>query len=84
MRIVAMTVVAIAWLMTPAHAQSPTMMAPPGSTLPGMGKPPKEEEHPPVKADEKAYKSALDAIQAKKTHDPWATVREKPQSNTSR
>ena len=41
--------------------------APPGMSLPKMEKPPKEEEHHTVKADEKAYKSALDGIQPKQS-----------------
>ena len=58
--------------------------APPGMSLPGMGKPPKEEEHHTVKADEKAYKSALDGIQPKQSYDPWGNVREKPKASNSR
>jgi hypothetical protein len=85
MRIVVMTVMAVAWLTMPAQAQgvvSPN--APPGHSLPGMDKPPKEEEHHTVKADEKAYKSALDGIQPKQSYDPWGNVREKPKSSNSR
>jgi hypothetical protein len=86
MRIVVMTVVAVvaaAWLALPAQAQVPSQSSP-GRSLPGMEKPPKEQEHPTVKADEKAYKSALDGIQPKQSYDPWGNVREKPKASTSR
>lgn len=82
MRLIVMTVVAMAWLTMPALAQIPGQA--PGMTLPKMDKPAIEEEHRTAKPDEKAYKSALDGIQAKKSYDPWAAVREKPQSNGSR
>lgn len=85
MRTVVMTVVAVAWLTMPAQAQegvNPGSL--PGHSLPGMGKPPKEEEHHTVKADDKAYKSALDGIQPKQNYDPWGNVREKPKASTSR
>ena len=85
MRIAVMTVVAIGLLTMPAQAQGVTAPnAPPGRSLPGMEKPPKQEEHPTVKADEKAYKSALDGIQPKQSFDPWGNVREKPKSSNSR
>jgi len=85
MRTAVMTAVAIALLTMPAQAQMPTNPnAPPGHSLPGMGKPAKEEEHHTVKADEKAYKSALDGIQPKQSYDPWGNVREKPKANSSR
>ena len=87
MRILVMTVVAVAWLVMPAQAQVPgagAPNAPPGMSLPKMEKPPKEEEHHTVKADEKAYKSALDGIQPKQSVDPWGNVREKPKTSTSR
>ncbi|MGD0332114.1 MAG: hypothetical protein ABSA90_02525 [Xanthobacteraceae bacterium] len=83
MRIVVMTVVALAWLAVPAHAQQGPN-GPPGMSLPAMEKPPKTEEHPTVKADEKAYKSALDGIQPKQSYDPWGNVREKPKSSNAR
>ena len=82
MRTVVMTLIAVAWLTMPALAQAPN--APPGMSLPKMEKPPKEEEHHTVKADEKAYKSALDGIQPKQSYDPWGNVREKPKASTSR
>ena len=80
-----MTVVASALLTMPAQAQvSNAPNAPPGIVSPhGKGYSP-TDEHPTVKADEKAYKSALDGIQAKQSYDPWGNVREKPQSNNLR
>ncbi len=85
MRIVVMTVVAVAWLTMPAQAQMPsTPGAPPGHSLPGMEKEKPAEEHHTVKADEKAYKSALDGIQPKQNFDPWGNVREKPKASNSR
>jgi hypothetical protein len=85
MRIAAMTAVAIALLTTPTQAQ--TMVpgqTPPWQTLPKMDKSGPAEEHPATKADDKAYKSALDKIPPKQAYDPWGNVREKPQSNSSR
>ncbi len=87
MRIVLIAVVAFvaaAWLTTPAQAQDITPGQSPTHSLPGMGKPPKEEESHTQKADEKAYKSALDGIQTKQSHDPWGNVREKPKASNSR
>ncbi len=82
MRTVVLTFIAVAWLAMPAQAQSPN--APPGMSLPKMEKPPEREEHHTVKADEKAYKSALDGIQPQKSYDPWGNVREKPKASNSR
>ncbi len=85
MRIVVTTLIAVAWLAMPAQAQEGMNPgAPPGMSLPGMGKPPKQEEHHALKADEKAYKSALDGIQPKQSVDPWGNVREKPKATNSR
>jgi len=87
MRTVVMTLIAVALLTVPAQAQVPgagAPNAPPGMSLPKMEKPPKEEEHHTVKADEKAYKSALDGIQPKQSFDPWGNVREKPKASNSR
>jgi len=78
-------IVAVAWWTMPAQAQEGVNPgAAPGRSLPGMGKPPKEEESHTVKADEKAYKSALDGIQPKQTFDPWGNLREKPKASNSR
>lgn len=84
MRIVVVTALAVTWLAMPAQAQEVNPGAPPGHSLPGMGKPPKVEEHHTTKADEKAYKSALDGIQPKQSYDPWGNVRDKPKASNSR
>ena len=87
MRTVVMTLIAVAWLTVPAQAQVPgagAPNAPPGMSLPKMEKPPAREEPHAVKADEKAYKSALDGIQPKQSVDPWGNVREKPKASNSR
>jgi hypothetical protein len=83
MRTVVMTLIAVAWLTLPALAQSPPN-GPPGMSLPKMEKPPARDEPHSVKADEKAYKSALDGIQPKQSYDPWGNVREKPKASNSR
>jgi hypothetical protein len=83
MRIAAMTAVAIALLTTPTQAQSMIPGQAPWQSLPKMDKSAPAEEHP-AKADDKAYKSALDKIPPKQANDPWGNVREKPQSNSSR
>jgi hypothetical protein len=76
MKIIAMTGVAVALLTMPAYAQQ----TPPYMSLPSGKEAKPAEEHAPVKADEKAYKSALDAIpKPKQAYDPWHNVREKPQ-----
>jgi hypothetical protein len=80
MRIAVMTAAATALLALPAQAQSITPGQAPWQTLPKMDSPAPVEEHPTTKADEKAYKSALDSIAPKKDNDPWGNVREKPQS----
>lgn len=89
MKIVVMTTASILLLAVPAHAQAP------GGGMPGMSLPSNKEEQAAAraannqsssttKADEKAYKSALDAIPQKKSFDPWGNVREKPQSKNAR
>jgi hypothetical protein len=85
MRMLVMAAVATAVLTMPTQAQVAPGQAPPWASLPKMDTSPPEDEHPATnKADEKAYKSALDRIPPKQAHDPWANVREKPQSNNSR
>jgi hypothetical protein len=82
-RIIVIAGAALALLTIPASAQQ----APPGTSLPSMkeDKPKQEEFHPAVKADEKAYKSALDAIpKPKQPYDPWHNVRGTPPSNNSK
>lgn len=83
-RIVVMAAAAaLALLTVAASAQTPGQT--PWGTLPGMkgDKPKPEEPHFTVKADDKAYKSSLDAIPAKpkEAYDPWHNVRAAPQSN---
>jgi len=85
MRVVVVAVGAMVLLAMPANAQgvsSPN--APPGRSLPSSKEPIPAEEHPAVKADDKAYKSALDGIQPKQSYDPWGNVREKPKARNSR
>jgi hypothetical protein len=84
MRIAVMTAVASVLLTMPAQAQSIMPGQAPWQTLPKMDKSAPPEEHPATKADDKAYKSALDKIPPKQAYDPWGNVREKPQSNSSR
>ena len=85
MRIIVMAVGAMALLAMPAGAQSiGTPNAPPGHSLPSAKETVTTEEHHAVKADEKAYKSALDGIQAKQSTDPWRNMRENPQPKNSR
>ena len=84
MRIAAMTAVAIALLTTPTQAQSMIPGQAPWQSLPKMDKSAPAEEHPATKADDKAYKSALDKIPPMQAYDPWGNVREKSQSNSSR
>ena len=85
MRNIVMAAGAMALLAMPAGAQTVSAPnAPPGHSLPSAKESVTTEEHHAVKADEKAYKSALDGIQVKQSHDPWGNVREKPKSNSAR
>ena len=89
MRIIVVAGAAFALLTASAYAQAPS---PGGGTpwgaLPGMkgDKPKEEESRPVVKADEKAYKSALDGIPSKpkQAYDPWHNVRAAPPANNSK
>ena len=85
MRIIAIAGAALALLTIPVSAQQPSG-GPPGTSLPGMkgDKPKPEEWHPSVKADEKAYKSALNSIptKPKQAYDPWHNVRAAPPNNS--
>ncbi len=81
MKIVVMMISAIALLTIPARAQAPNPQTP------WMSLPTKDDrsDHTPtqekaVKADDKAYKSALDAIPQSKNYDPWHNVRAAPKS----
>ena len=80
MRLVVATVAAVALLTIPAGAQSPGSIG----QLPTKDSPSdhtKDENHA-VKADDKAYRSALDGIPQIKDHDPWRSVREPPKSKS--
>ena len=82
MRLLVAIVAAMGLLATPARAQS----QPPWQQLPSKvdkGDLPKDENHV-VKADDKAYRSALDGIPQIKGTDPWRSVRETPKSKTAR
>jgi hypothetical protein len=80
MRIAVMTAAAIALLTIPAQAQTQSPGQAPWQTLPKADTSAPVDEHPAPKADDKAYKSALDRIAPKQSYDPWGNVREKPQS----
>jgi hypothetical protein len=88
MRVLAITAMATALLTMPAQAQAPTVVPgqAPWSTLPKMNNSAPSDEHPVTKADDRAYKAALDRIppSSKQSSDPWSNVREKPLSNNSR
>jgi hypothetical protein len=89
MRIIVIAGAALALLTVAAYAQAPTPGGgTPWGSLPGMkgDKPKPEESHPQSKADEKAYKSALDAIPSKpkQAYDPWHNVRAAPSANNSK
>jgi hypothetical protein len=75
---------ALALLTVAVAAQTPGQS--PWGSLPGMkgDKPKPEEPHFTVKADDKAYKSSLEAIptKPKEAYDPWHNVRAAPQSNS--
>jgi hypothetical protein len=77
---------ALALLPVAASAQTPMPGQTPWGQLPGMkeDKPKAEPPHFSVKADDKAYKSSLDAIptKPKEAYDPWHNVRAAPQSNS--
>ncbi len=87
MRIVVMAGAAatLALLAVAAYAQTPTPGQAPWGQLPSMkeDKPKPEQPDFSVKADDKAYKSSLDAIptKPKEAYDPWHNVRAAPQSN---
>ena len=87
MRMLVITAVATALLTMPAQAQLAPGQLPgqaPWATLPKMDNSVPEDEQPAKKADDTAYKSALDKIPAKQANDPWGNVRDKPQSNNAR
>ena len=81
MRLLVAIVTGTGLLATPAHAQS----QPPWQQLPSKvdkGDLPQDENHA-VKADDKAYRSALDGIPHIKGSDPWRSVREPPKSKSA-
>ena len=84
MRILGITVVAIALSTASAQAQQ---QAPPWMSLPTKDQAsdhtPEEPSKVP-KADDKAYRSALDGIHQIKDRDPWGNVRLAPKSKSSR
>jgi len=83
MRILVVAVAAIALSTVSGHAQNANT---PWTSLPPMKDEPSNhaDEHSNApKADEKAYRSALDAIPPIKG-DPWHSVREGPKSKSAR
>jgi hypothetical protein len=82
MRILGTTVVAVALSTASAHAQQPPWMSLPTKD---QASDHAAEEHSKVpKADDKAYRSALDGIPQIKDRDPWGNVRLAPKSKSSR
>jgi hypothetical protein len=82
MRALVIAVAAIALLTVSVRAQQN-----PWSSLPTKDQ---ASDHTPdaqstaPKADDKAYRSALDGIPQIKVHDPWGSVREAPKSKSAR
>lgn len=72
-------VVAIVLMTAPGYSQAQGIAGQGGG---GRIGPPPEGLKPEDKVDEKAYKSAVDRMSAEpqQKRDPWAVVREKPQS----
>ena len=86
MRILVVAVAAIALSTVSGHAQQSNSNTP-WTSLPPMKDEPSNhaDEHSNApKADDKAYRSALDAIPQIKGSDPWHSVREAPKSKSSR
>jgi hypothetical protein len=81
MRLLVATAAATLLLATAASAQSPPWQQLPGkvekSDIP-------TDDHHAAKADDKAYRSALDGIPQIKDHDPWRSVREAPKTKSPR
>jgi len=81
MRTAVITAAAIALLTVTTQAQTAIPGQAPWTKLPKADTSAHEDEHHPIsKADEQAYKSALEGIAPKQGYDPWGNVREKPQS----
>jgi hypothetical protein len=86
MRILVITVAAVALSTASAQAQQQNSNTPPWMSLPTKvekGDLPQDDHHA-TKADDKAYRSALDGIPQIKDHDAWRSVREAPKSKSSR
>ena len=86
MRILVVAVAAIALSTVSGHAQQSNANTP-WTSLPPMKDEPSNhaDEHSNApKADDKAYRSALDAIPPIKGRDPWHIVREAPKSKSPR
>jgi hypothetical protein len=86
MRILVVTVAAIALSTVSGHAQQNNPQTP-WASLPEMKDEPSNhvDDHSNApKADDKAYRSALDAIPPIKGRDPWHIVREAPKSKSPR
>ena len=81
MRTLAMTLASIALLTVSASAQQNPNT--PWQSLPKVDHTPEEEHSVAPKVDDKAYRSALDAIPVK-GRDPWHSVREGPKSKSPR
>ncbi len=83
MKLLVATVVVMALMAIPAGAQG---RQPPWQQLPTKDE---KGDHTPddnhaIKADDKAYRSALDGIPQIKGSDPWRSMRETPKSNSAR
>ena len=81
MRLVLATVAAVALLTIPAGAQQTPWGQLPTKDSPGDHT---KDDHHAIKADDKAYRSALDGIPQIKDHDPWRSVREPPKTKSPR
>lgn len=82
MKLLAATVAAVALLAISAGAQG----LPPWAQLPKDQKSDHIPDEPSTvpKANDRAYRSALDGIPQIKDHDPWRSVREPPKSKSPR
>ena len=87
MRTIMITVAALALLTVSAPAQQNNNPNTPWMGLPTKDDPSdhtKDEKSGAPKANETAYRSALDGIPQIKGQDPWRSVRETPKSKTQR
>jgi hypothetical protein len=81
MRLLVAMVAAMGLLATTAIAQQPPWQQLPTKTE--KSDIPQDDNHA-VKADDKAYRSALDGIPQIKGQDPWRSMREGPKSSSVR